>query len=140
MSYSIETFGGEFEESRTYTNFPKFETLSWKRPNIPANHPKAYEFGFFVESNPSKDKAELYELFTRYINAGKPPEPFYANVDVLTGDKTVLHTLKFTKCSAIDFDWYYQEFIFFPTLTGVPNPETRERYTLYCEGLTVAVP
>ena len=75
-----------------------------------------------------------------YINAGKPPEPFYANVDVLTGDKTVLHTLKFTKCSAIDFDWYYQEFIFFPTLTGVPNPETRERYTLYCEGLTVAVP
>ena len=140
MSYSIETFGGEFEESRTYTDFPKFETLSWKRPNIPANHPKAYEFGFFVESNPSKDKAELYEFFTRYINAGKPPEPFYVNVDILTGDKTILHTLKFTKCSAIDYDWYLQEYIFFPTLTGVPNPETRERYTSYCEGLTVAVP
>jgi len=140
MSYSIETFGGEFEDTRTYTNFPKFESLSWKRPNIPANHPKAYEYGFFVEANPSKDKAELYEFFSRYINAGKPPEPFNVNVDVITGDETVLHTLKFTKCSAIDYDWYLQEYVFFPTLTGVPNPETRERYTQYCEGLTVAVP
>jgi len=140
MSYSIETFGGDLEDSRTYTNFQKFELLSWQRPNIPANHPKTYEYGFLVESNPSKDKADVYEFFSKYINAGKPPEPFYVNVDVLTGDKTILHTLKLTKCSAIDFDWYYQEYIFFPTLTNVPNPETRERYSIYCEGLTVAVP
>jgi len=140
MSYAIHTFGGDLEDTRTLTNFQKFEALSSKRPNIPANHPKQYEYGFFVESNPSFDKTEDYEYLIRYINAGKPPEPFSVNVDVITGDGTVLHTLKYTKCSALDFDWYYQEYIFFPTLTGVPNPEIRERYTVYCEGLTVDVP
>ncbi len=140
MSYAIHTFGGDLEDTRTLTNFQKFEALSSKRPNIPANHPKQYEYGFFVESNPSFDKTEDYEYLIRYINAGKPPEPFSVNVDVITGDGTVLHTLKYTKCSALDFEWYYQEYIFFPTLTGVPNPEIRERYTVYCEGLTVEVP
>ncbi len=140
MSFKLQSFGGELEETFTYTNFPKFESLSWERPQVPANHPKEFEFGFFVESNPSVDKAELYQDFARYINPGKAPEPFNVNVDVITGDGTVLHTLKYSKCSAIDLDWYLQDFVFFPALSNIPSPETRERYTHYCTGFWVEVP
>ena len=47
MSYSIETFGGELQTSETFSNFQKFEALSMKRPNIPANHPKTIRVWIF---------------------------------------------------------------------------------------------
>ena len=140
MSYEIRSFGGELEETYTYSDFRKFESLSEDRPLKPANHPKQYEYGFFVESNPSHEKTELYEFFSRYINTGKADEPYNVDIDVKTGDGTVLYTLKYQKCSAIDLIWYLQDLVFYPTLSKIPTPETRERYTFYCEGLQVGVP
>jgi len=59
---------------------------------------------------------------------------------MVSGDGTILQRWNYAKCEVIDYTMHLQEYIFFPTLTGVPNPEIRERYTVYCEGLTVEVP
>ncbi len=141
IKYELHFFGGEYEKTYSYTNFPKFESLSWGGgPLTPAHHPNQFQYGFLIESNPSKDKSEIYQQLSRYINPGKPPEPFNVNVDVITADGTILYTLKYKKCSAIDFDWYLQEEVNYYGLPNIPQPETRERYTNYCTGFNVEVP
>ncbi len=142
MSFNIHHFGGEAEDTYTSADFPRFESLSWKKGSkTPAHHRNQYEHGFFVESNPSKDKFEVYEFLARYINPGKPPEPYDVTVDVVTGDGTILYNLKYTKCSAIDLDWYFQDFVTFYELDKeFPAGETRERFTHYCRGFGVEVP
>ncbi len=141
MSFRYHIFRGEFTDTTTLTDYPKFESLSFKRSQkTPANHPGQYDFGFYVESSPSKEKTDIYEFFARYINPGKPPEPFDVTVDVVTGDDTILYQLKYAKCSAADYDWYIQDFIFWFDISNMPNPELRERYTHFCTGFLVEVP
>jgi hypothetical protein len=140
MTYQIRYFGGEMEQSHIYQNFPRVQTLSWKTPLVPVNHPNQYQHGFFVESNPSKDKSEIYQFLSRYINPGKTPEPFDVDLTIITGDGTVIYTHKYTNCSAVDFDWYLQDITFYYELSNIPLPEMRERYTNYCTGYTVEVP
>ncbi len=140
MTYEIRSFGGEMEQTHIYQNFPKVESLSWKNLLVPANHPNQYQYGFLVESNPSKDKLEIYQFLSRYINPGKTPEPFDVDLTLLTGDGIILYTHKYTKCSAVDFDWYVQERTSYYGLSSIPLPEVRERYTNYCNGYTVQVP
>jgi len=140
MTYEIRFFGGEMEQTYIYQNFPKVESLSWKNSLVPANHPNQYQYGFLVESNPSKDKSEIYQFLSRYINPGKTPEPFDVDLTLLTGNGTILFTHKYTKCSAVDFDWYVQEKTSYYGLSSIPLPEVRERYINYCNGYTVQVP
>ena len=140
MTYEIRFFGGEMEQIYIYQNFPKVESLSWKNSLVPANHPNQYQYGFLVESNPSKDKSEIYQFLSRYINPGKTPEPFDVDLAMITGDGTILYTHKYTKCSAVDFDWYMQEKTSYYGLSSIPLPEVRERYINYCNGYTVQVP
>jgi len=140
MTYQISYFGGEMEQAYITQNFPKVESLSWKNSLVPANHPNPYQYGFSVESNPSRDKSEIYQFLSRYINPGKSPEPFNVDLTLNTGNGTILYTHKYTKCSAVDFDWYVQEKTSYYGLSNIPLPEVRERYTNYCEGYTVEVP
>jgi len=142
MSFRYHIFGGQLTETLTLTSYPKFESLSFKRgPNVPIHHPNQYDHGFYVESSPSKEKVDDYQFLARYINPGqKAPEPYSVTVDVLTGDDTILHQLKYTKCSAIDYDWYIQDFVTFYTVADSPTPELRERYTHYCKGFLIATP
>jgi hypothetical protein len=140
MTYQIRYFGGEMEQTYISQNFPKVESLSWKNTLVPANHPNQYQYGFLVESNPSKDKLEIYQFLSRYINPGKTPEPFDVDLTLLTGDGTILYTHKYAKCSAVDFDWYVQEKTSYYGLSSIPLPEVRERYINYCNGYTVQVP
>jgi len=140
MTYEIRFFGGEMEQTYISQNFPKVESLSWKNLLVPANHPNQYQYGFLVESNPSKDKSEIYQFLSRYINPEKTPEPFDVDLTLLTGDGTILYTHKYTKCSAVDFDWYVQERTSYYGLSSIPLPEVRERYINYCNGYTVQVP
>jgi len=140
MTYQIRYFGGEMEQSYITQSFPKVESLSWKNSLVPANHPNQYQHGFLLESNPSKDKSEIYQFLSRYINPGKTPEPFDVDLTLLTGNGTILYTHKYAKCSAVDFDWYVQEKTSYYGLSSIPLPEVRERYINYCTGYSVEVP
>jgi len=141
QSYLIHILGGELEQVYASDSFPSFRGLAWNRgPLTPLHHDKQYEFGFVLESLPSKDKTEAYEFLSRYVNPGKEPEPFDVKVDVLTGDGTILQTLEYFSCEAAEVDWYLQEFNFIYQFSGKQLEEIRERYTVYCQGHTLDIP
>lgn len=140
MSYRIHASDGELEFTRTTEQVPIFEALSQNRgPLTPLNHPKQYNFGFFIEATPDKDKTELYNYLARYVNPGKQPEPIDVDVEVLTGDGRILTTLQYKTCTAIDFDWYSQDFLFLYQITNESEEEIREKYIFYCDGYTIDV-
>ncbi len=109
-------------------------------PLTPVHHAKQYNFGFFIEASPDKDKTKLYDFLARYVNPGKQPEPIDVDVEILTGDERVLETLQYRSCTAIDFDWYTQDLSFLYQITNEIQQEIREKYTFYCDGYTIDVP
>ncbi|MDH3678233.1 MAG: hypothetical protein OEQ12_08035, partial [Nitrosopumilus sp.] len=141
MSYRIHVSDGELEFTRTTEHIPVFQGLVQNRgPLTPIHHDKQYDFGFYVEATPDKDRVELYNFLSRYVNPGKQPDPIDVNVDVLTGDKRVLETLQYSSCTAIDFDWYTQDLSFRFQITNEIQEEIREKFTFYCDGFTINVP
>ena len=140
MSYRIHASDGELEYTRTNDEIPIFEGLSQNRgPLTPIHHEKQYNFGFFIEATPDKDKIDLYNFLARYVNPGKQPDPIDVDVEVLTGDGRVLETLQYRSCTAIDFDWYSQDFSFLYQITNEIDAEIREKFTFYCDGYTINV-
>ncbi len=135
QAFIISVFGGEFTDIHTGENIYKFEGLRRDRgPLTPANHAKQYEFGFMIETLPTHEKKELYKFLSRYVNPGKTPEPFDVTIDTILGNGDILHRLHYTKCEAIDFDWYLQDATWLYQFSGKQQEEIRERYTLYCTG------
>jgi len=140
MSYRIHISDGELEFTRTTEEIPIFQGLAQNRgPLTPIHHAKQYNFGFYVEATPDKDRIELYDFLARYVNPGKQPEPIDVDIDVLTGDGRVLETLNYSSCSAIGLDWYTQDFSFLYQITNEIEEEIREKFTFYCDGFTIDV-
>ncbi|MGA0296926.1 MAG: hypothetical protein ACO3K2_06320 [Nitrosopumilaceae archaeon] len=138
MSYRIHAFNGELEVTRTTETIPKFVGLVQNRgPLTPLHHDKQYDVGFYMESLPDKNKIELYNFISEYVNPGKQPEPIDVDVEILTGDGRVLETLQYRSCEAIDFDWYSQERMFTFQITNQIDKEIREKATFYCDGYTI---
>jgi hypothetical protein len=134
QAFIISVFGGEFTEIYTGKNLHKFEGLRQDRGDTtPANY-QQYDFGFKMETLPSSDKKQLYEFLARYANPGKDPEPFDVAIDTVLGNGDILHRLHYTKCEAVDFDWYLQDATWLYQFSGKQQEEIRERYTLYCIG------
>ncbi|MFZ8907905.1 MAG: hypothetical protein ACO2YR_03140, partial [Nitrosopumilaceae archaeon] len=106
-------------------------------PLTPLHHDKQYDVGFYMESLPDKNKIELYNFISEYVNPGKQPEPIDVDVEILTGDGRVLETLQYRSCEAIDFDWYSQERMFTFQITNQIDKEIREKATFYCDGYTI---
>jgi len=96
--------------------------------------------GFYVEGLPGKGKEDFYNFLARYVNPGKTPDPFKVDVDIFTGDGRIIETLQYRKCSAIDFDWYTQDVIFFYQISGKIEAEIRERYTFFCNDFRIELP
>jgi len=140
QSYVIHFFNGEFEQTHTSDAFPKFRSISWEDPLTPVNQQKKYNFGFIIESLPSKDKKELYDFLSRYVNPGKKPELFDVNIDVLTGDGTILQTLEYTGCEAVDLEVFLEQKSWIYSYSGKNQAELREKYSFFCDGHLVNVP
>jgi len=141
QSFTITAFGGEFTETHSSDKLDKFDSIRRDRgPLTPANQAKLYDFGFKLESLPTKEKAPFYKFVSRYINPGKTPEPFDVNIDTITGDGTTLHRLQYTKCSGVDFWWYLQDGTWFYQFSQKQQDEIRERYIFYCDGYGIAFP
>jgi hypothetical protein len=139
--YTISAYSGEVSVNHTSKEFPIFKGLVQNKGLlIPSQHAKKYEVGFYVEGLPGKEKEDFYNFLARYTNPGKTPEPFNVDVDVFTGDGRIIETLQYRKCSAIDFDWYTQDVIFFYQISGKIEEEIRERYTFYCNDYRIELP
>lgn len=139
--FEISVFGGELTQVHISERILKFEPIRRDRgPLTPLTHDKQYDFGFVIESLPQKEKTPIYEFISRYINPGKTPEPFDANIDTINGDGTILHRLQYTNCDSIDFWWYLQQANWFYQFSQKEQDEIRERYIFYCEGFGIKFP
>jgi len=139
--YTIRAYSREVSVNHTSKEFPIFKGLVQnKGPLIPNQHVKKYEVGFYVEGLPGKGKEDFYNFLARYVNPGKTPDPFKVDVDIFTGDGRIIETLQYRKCSAIDFDWYTQDVIFFYQISGKIEAEIRERYTFFCNDFRIELP
>ncbi len=64
---------------------------------------------FLLRSLPSLDKAPIYDLVNKYVNAGQKPTMFDVGVDVLSGDGSVIQTWEYRKCAIVDYATYVDD-------------------------------
>jgi hypothetical protein len=143
MFYSVRASGGMLEHE-IKANFHKFTPYTSQEPRITPDNPvdlKTTKFKFAVESLPSKDKLDYYRLVGR-VMAQDPNarEPFDVNIDVISGDGTILQTWAYTNCQIQNFVTYLQDTVFFHQFSGEPTSEIRDRFLLQCSSLELEVP
>ena len=125
------------------TNFHKFTPFTSEEPHITADNPTDLKtkYKFALESLPSKDKLDFYRLVGNVISGSRfADEPFDVNVDVKTGDGTVIQTWAYRDCEIENYVTYLQDTVFFFQFSGEQAPEIRERATAECRGFDLEVP
>jgi hypothetical protein len=135
QTFVVHFQGPEISPERTITSFTKFspithEELQFLLPNSPfGKQPK-----FYLESLPSKENQWYYDLMSRYINAGKIPDPFDVTLGVLTGDGTQIQSWKYTDCQVLEYKTYLEDSRFLGKFTNKLEKEFRDRTVFQCVG------
>ncbi len=135
QTFVVHFQGSDITPERTVSSFTKFfpitnEEIQFLLPNSPfGEDPK-----FYLESLPSKDNEWYYQLMSKYINAGKIPEPFDVTVDVLVGDGTTLQSLEYKKCQVLEYKTYLEDSLFLRKFTNKFEKEFRDRTIFQCVG------
>lgn len=135
QTFVVHFQGSDITPERTVYSFTKFfpitnEEIQFLLPNSPfGEEPK-----FYLESLPSKDNEWYYQLMSKYINAGKIPEPFDVTVDVLVGDGTKLQSLEYEKCQVLEYKTYLEDSLFIRKFTNKFEKEFRDRTIFECVG------
>jgi len=138
QSFIVRFSGGELEYTREITTFTNFI------PGDKAHFLKTFEdigfSSFFIlESNPSRDKLEFYDMISRYYNPGKEPELFDVKIDVLSGNNIPIITVQYAKCKVTEQYQYLQDLIIVYQFSGLQEEEIRDRTVFYCSGLNILV-
>ena len=103
QSFVVHYSGGDYFTDivtiYTYTQFVHFsETIDSNNISFFQDSPT-----FLLRSLPSHDKAVIYDLVNKYVNAGAKPERFDVSVEVLAGDGKTIQTWEYRKCNVIDY-------------------------------------
>ena len=109
QSFVVHFSGGDFFTETvtiyTYSQFFHFsETITSDGISTFQDRP-----AFLLRSLPSHDKAPIYDLVNKYVNAGKQPEMFDASVEVLSGSGSVIQTWDYRKCDVADYATYVDD-------------------------------
>ncbi|TRZ69786.1 MAG: hypothetical protein D4R96_02635 [Nitrosopumilaceae archaeon] len=137
MVFSVHFEGADIAPAKTITSFSKFgpvihEEMQLLIPNAPfGDEPK-----FYLDSLPGKDNQWYYQLMSKYINAGKIPEPFQVTISVMTGDATTLQNWKYSDCQVLSYKTFYSDTLILRTFTDTSHPEYRDRTIFQCTGLS----
>ena len=98
-------------------------------------HQKSLQFT--LESLPSKDKEEYYNLVSLY-STSVAPQPFDVTVELVTGDGSILQSWKYSKCNLDSFDTYLQDNLLYFTMNGKKGTsEIRDKSSFDCVGFSV---
>lgn len=128
--------GPEIQPPKTMVSFTKFSPISHEEMTLLlADSPFGDTPKFYLSSLPSKDNEWYYQLVSRYINAGKLPEPFDVTVDVLLGDATKLQSWKYVDCQVLEFKPFLEDLLVVSKFTNRFEPEIRDRTVFQCSGL-----
>jgi len=133
--YAVRFSGGELSEPITSFTFSKFEP-TFPPPGGPAKH-QDWLAKFTLEGISTKDRQEILNAVTTYINPQKPPEPFDVTVDVLSGDNTILQQWFYKKCEFIDAKLLLVNQLLVYKLHGGKDREYRDFFDFECNGLHV---
>ncbi len=137
MVFSVYFEGTDIVPAQTINSFSKFgpvthEEIQLMIPNAPfGDEPK-----FYLDSLPGKDNQWYYQLMSKYINAGKVPEPFEVTISVMTGDATTLQNWKYSDCQVLSYKTFYSDTLILRTFTDTSHPEYRDRTIFQCTGLS----
>ena len=134
--YLVTISGGDLVEPIIFQTFSKVEPGD-KPHYISSFHELGLDTFFSLESVPSSDKTEFYNLVAKTINPGKSPELFDVDIDVLSGDNSIIITVHYQKCKITNYAPYSQEFVLFYQYSDSINEEIRDRAVLYCSGLNL---
>jgi len=154
QSYLVTISGGELTKPVTFQTFARVDPGD-KSHYIASFHDLGLETFFTLESIPSKEKTEFYNLVAKTINPGKKPELFDVGIDVLAGDNSVIITANYPKCRITNYAPFTQDTVLFYQYSTNLNPletalaysestdvileEIRDRTILYCSGLNLQV-
>jgi len=108
VSYRV-SFQGEDIPTQTRDTFSNFIPTSINSNTNPSGSFSKGSATFQLESLPSKDKADLYHLVSKYVNPGTKPELFDVTVDVVSGDNSTLQTWKYADCQVSNYNIYLDE-------------------------------
>jgi hypothetical protein len=112
QSYLVTFSNGEFTEPLTIQTFNKVQPGDGAHL-VSALSELGLDTYFSLSSTPSKDKIEFYNLVAQTINAGKDPELFDVDIDILAGDNSAIITVNYTDCEITDYLPYTQDFLLF---------------------------
>ncbi len=134
------TFQGTDIPTQTISTFSKFVPISKESSTDPS-----YSLAdgttplFYLESMPSKDKANVYHLVSMYVNPGEKPNPFDVKVEILNGDNSTLQTWNFGKCQVTNYEPYLDENALTYKYHLKWQAEVKDRTTFSCSGLILGL-
>jgi len=138
QSYLITFSDGDFTEPLTFQTFFKVEPGE-EQKYLASFYNLEFDSYFSLESIPSIDKIEFYDIVAKTINPGDPPRLFDVSIDVLAGDNSVIITIIYPKCRITEYTPYSQDFVLFYQYSDAQREEIRDRTVLYCSGLKMQV-
>jgi len=90
---------------------------------------------FTLESLPSKDKEIIYQGISKYIKHQESLiQPFDIDVEIITGDGTVLQTWDYKKCDVVNYALRLEASLVSYKFTGKLPSEQRDSFTFECDG------
>jgi hypothetical protein len=137
MAFTVEFSGGEFTSPLIIYTFDDLEFTEKEKGSTTPSNFEQLEYGLQLGSLPSKDKEEFYNLVLEHYNVGKEPEPFDVDIDLITGDGTILQTWEYSKCKISDYETFLFDNLLFYKGHGGQGPEIRDNTVFDCVGFGV---
>ena len=132
----VKIGGGDFTETLSLDTFARYNV--GKDNTFLAELREAEHATYFVlESLPSKDKADFYNLLSKYINPGKEPLPFDVRISGIMNDGTTLLTIFNKKCQVHEYSIYTQDLSITYQYTNEKQGEIRDKILFLCGGTAI---
>src|SRR3972149_5667588 len=93
-----------------------------------------------IEKPFTVDKKDLYRGIDRWMTQSTTLSPFDVDIDVISGDSTVIQTWTYTNCQPTAYGTYLQDVINFYQYSGQEKSEIRDRVAFSCTSVLLEVP
>ena len=121
--FVLHTLGGVIPETISFDDFAKF---------VPKSPFDKSNLGFRLESLPHEENQFTYFYINNWKDRESAQEPFEVNVDLVTGDNTVIQTAKFENCKIVDYSTYLNDNLINIRFHQGVNYEIREEIEFGC--------
>ena len=144
MSIVVHYYGEIFETGLTIYTYSEFQNLSdvikISSTGIQVLPGLTVTPTFYLAGLPSKDKEMVYRLVDQFVNPGRPPAQYDIEVDILTGDGTVIQTWDYRNCGLFEYSVYLESSKEIYRFADKDDSEIREVISWDCAGYNLFFP